>query len=83
MDVAKALQAICGVGKGHCWYCDQPLPAAEEAIRAGWDVQRISEERVPSIILVCPTCLRQKAELGEEGFLRILSQRTFHTVHSS
>jgi hypothetical protein len=80
MDVAKALQAICGAGKGHCWYCDRPLPAAEEAIRAGWDVQRISEEHVPSIILVCPTCLRQKAELGEEEFLSILSQSAFHTV---
>ncbi len=80
MDVPKALKAICSTGEGHCWYCDRRLPAAEEAVSTGWDVQRVQGERVASIILVCPTCLRQKQELGEEGFLRILSQRVLSTV---
>lgn len=79
-DVPKALEAICSTGDGRCWYCDEQLPRVEEAIRTGWDVQRIRGERVASIILVCPACLQQKMELGEEGFLHILSQRVFHTV---
>ncbi len=80
MDIHEALRAICSTGKGWCWYCDAKLPRAEEAIETGWDVQRVAGERVASIILVCPTCMRQKTELGEEGFLRILSQRVLHTV---
>lgn len=80
MDIHEALRAICSTGKGWCWYCDDKLPGAEEAIEAGWDVQRIPGERVASIILVCPTCRQQRAEVGEEGFLRILSQRVLHTV---
>jgi hypothetical protein len=75
MEVNHALRAICGTGKGCCWYCDKKLPTAEEAIRAGWDVQRVAEERVASIILVCPKCLSSKQELGEEGFLRHFSRR--------
>lgn len=75
MHVHEALRAICSTGEGCCWYCDRKLPEAEEAIETGWDVQRVNGERVASIILVCPSCLRQKAELGEEEFLRLLSLR--------
>lgn len=75
MDVREALHAICGTSKGRCWYCDVRLPLAEEAIYTGWDVQRVEGERVANIILVCPTCLREKEELGEEVFLRNLSLR--------
>lgn len=80
MDVAEALRAICSTGEGCCWYCDQRLPAEEEAIGTGWDVQRVEGERVASIILVCPTCLRQKKELGEERFLRNLSLRVCNST---
>ena len=76
MDVREALHAIGSTGKGRCWYCDVKLPRAKVAIRKGWDVQRIQNgEPVPSIILVCPTCLRERLELGEEEFLRSLSLR--------
>ncbi len=75
MDFDEALEAICSTGKGRCWYCDRRLPAAEEAIRTRWNVERVTEERVGSIILVCPNCARQKQELGEEGFLRRFSER--------
>jgi hypothetical protein len=81
MDIGAALTAICSAGGGHCWYCNHQVPAADEAIASGWDVQRIAEERVASIILVCPTCLRQKSELDEEGFPRLLSQRFLNTPH--
>ncbi len=80
MDVSQALRAICGTGKGRCWYCDEPLPAAEEAIRTGWDVQRVAGERVASIILVCGLCAREKRELGEEGFLRNFSRRVLSSA---
>jgi hypothetical protein len=76
MDVNAALEAICSTGKGRCWYCDRKLPAAEEAIRTRWDVQRVAGDRVASIILVCPECLREKAGLGEEAFLRNSTERT-------
>jgi hypothetical protein len=75
MNVPEVLQAIAGSGEGCCWYCDQRLPAAAEAIQSGWDVKRLEGDRVASIILVCPTCQRQKAEWGEEEFLRHLSLR--------
>jgi len=75
MNVPEALRAICTTGEGCCWYCDRKLPAAEEAIDTGWDVQRLNGERVASIILVCPACQREKEELGEEGFLRNLMLR--------
>lgn len=75
MDVHEALRAICSTGDGCCWYCDRKLPGADEAIGTGWDVKRVEGERVASIILVCPSCLRLQVELGEEGFLRSLSQR--------
>jgi hypothetical protein len=75
MNVAEALKAICTTRDGFCWYCDARLPEADEAISAGWDVKRLEGERVASIILVCPTCQAQRAELGEEEFLRNLSLR--------
>ena len=56
LDVHDALHAICSTGKGRCWYCDRRLPRVEEAVGAGWDVQRIEGECVASIILVCPKC---------------------------
>ena len=56
IDVAEALQAICARGKGRCWYCDAKLPGARRAIRAGWDVRKVDEHPVASIILVCPGC---------------------------
>ena len=75
MDVKAALHAIASTGKGRCWYCDDRLPRAIMAIRTGWDVQRIEGERVASIILVCPSCLQQKAECGEEEFHRRMARR--------
>jgi len=80
MNVNAALDAICSTGKGYCWYCDQKLPASEEAINAGWDVRRVAEERIASLILVCPNCRREKEESGEEGFLRGFSRRVLHAA---
>lgn len=60
IDVAAALHAICSTGKGRCWYCDGKLPGEAEALERGWDVQRFDEQPVASIILVCPTCLREQ-----------------------
>jgi len=57
VDVHAALEAIAGTGKGRCWYCDVRLPDAVQAMGDGWDVQRIDEHPVASIILVCPGCL--------------------------
>lgn len=76
MDVKEALRAICSTGEGYCWYCDRKLPEEEEAIRTGWDVRRIEGERVASIILVCPSCGKRKAEVGEEALLRDLALRS-------
>ena len=56
VNVHEALEAICGRGKGRCWYCDKDLPNARRAIRQGWDVQRLQDHAVASIILVCPDC---------------------------
>lgn len=63
LDVHGALHAICSTGKGRCWYCDRRLPRVEEAVGAGWDVQRVEGERVASIILVCPKCQPKRARL--------------------
>ncbi|MGO8819570.1 MAG: hypothetical protein ACLQVG_33465 [Terriglobia bacterium] len=63
LDVHDALHAICSTGKGRCWYCDRRLPRVEQAVRAGWDVQRIEGARVASIILVCPKCLLKSENL--------------------
>lgn len=75
MDVGEALRAICSTGEGYCWYCDRKLPEEKEAISTGWDVKRIEGERVASIILICPSCGKLSAELGEEGLLRDLALR--------
>jgi hypothetical protein len=56
LNVPDALHAICSTGKGRCWYCDRRLPRAQEAVRSGWDVQRVEGERVATIILICPRC---------------------------
>lgn len=56
LDVRDALHAICSTGKGRCWFCDRRLPREEEALRRGWDVQRIEGARVATIIIVCPAC---------------------------
>ncbi|MGH9432865.1 MAG: hypothetical protein ACRD3T_15110 [Terriglobia bacterium] len=64
IDVREALEAICGRGKGRCWYCDRDLPSARRAIRQGWDVQRLQDYTLASIILVCPDCRRQDQALS-------------------
>ncbi|HEV2492257.1 MAG TPA: hypothetical protein VG204_04205 [Terriglobia bacterium] len=69
VDVHEALEAICAHGHGRCWYCDARLRASGRALR-GWDVQRIEEQPVASIILVCPKCARRKARLGDAEFKR-------------
>ena len=80
MDVHGALHAIATTNEGYCWYCDRRLPlAGDEAVDDGWDVQRIPGERVASIILVCPACLHEKVESGEEGLLRSLALRVCNT----
>ena len=56
LDVDAALHAIFSTGKGRCWFCDRRLPRVAEAVRSGWDVQRVEGERVASIILICPRC---------------------------
>jgi len=61
IDVREALKAICTTGKGRCWHCDATLPKARRAIRAGWDVQRLDDYPVASIILVCPACIKSQA----------------------
>jgi hypothetical protein len=62
VDVHAALEAIAGTGKGRCWYCDVRLPDAAKALGDGWDVQRIDEHPVASIILVCPECLLREGQ---------------------
>ena len=75
MNVSEALDAIGTTGKGRCWHCDRKLPRAEVAIRKGWDVQRVFDHPIPSIILVCPTCLRKNGEMTRQEPLRSLSPR--------
>jgi hypothetical protein len=62
IDVREALKAICTTGKGRCWHCDLKLPKARRAIGDGWDVQRLEDYPVASIILVCPACLKSQAQ---------------------
>ena len=62
INVPEALKAITTTGKGRCWHCDARLPKARRAIREGWDVQRIDDYPVPSIILVCPACLKDQTQ---------------------
>jgi hypothetical protein len=73
IDVHEALKAICTTGKGRCWHCDAKLPKARHAVREGWDVQRIDDYPVASIILVCPACLRGHAR--GRGAASALSQK--------
>lgn len=63
LDVPGALHAICSTGKGRCWYCDRRLPRVGEAVRTGWDVQRVEGERVATIILICPRCQLKSEDL--------------------
>jgi hypothetical protein len=62
IDVREALKAICTTGKGRCWHCDAKLPKGRRAIREGWDVQRIDDYSMASIILVCPACLKGQSQ---------------------
>lgn len=77
IDVRAALKAICTTGKGRCWHCDAGLPKARRAIREGWDVQRIDDYPVASIILVCPACLRGQATEHSAAPARSQKQITF------
>ena len=71
VDVHAALEAIAGTGKGRCWYCDTKLPEAATAMGDGWDVQRIDDHPVASIILVCPECLLREGRVLPQGQVRI------------
>jgi len=73
LDVNGALYAICSTGRGRCWHCDRKLPGAEEAIGAGWYVQRVDRQPVASIILVCPKCRRKRSDAARKQLLRNLS----------
>jgi hypothetical protein len=66
VNVHEALEAICGRGKGRCWHCDRDLPSARRAIRQGWDVQRLQDHAVASIILVCPECKQREQGAAAE-----------------
>jgi hypothetical protein len=66
VDVREALHAICSTGKGRCWYCDLKLPEEARAVSEGWDVQRMEDHPVASIILVCPECLGRQ-DLPEDS----------------
>jgi len=80
LDVRAALEAICATGRGRCWHCDRKLPAAEEAVGAGWHIERLEGARVASIILICPKCRRKHAEAGKEEFLPKFSSPVCDTV---
>ena len=69
LHVPSALHAICSTGKGRCWYCDHRLPRAEEAVQAGWDVQRVEGQRVASIILICPKCQAEELKTSATTFV--------------
>ena len=80
LDVRGALYAICSTGRGRCWHCDRKLPSAEEAIGAGWYVQRVEGQPVASIILVCPKCRRKRLESGRKPYLRNLTPTVGNAV---
>jgi hypothetical protein len=79
VDVHAALEAIATTGKGRCWYCDMKLPEAAQAMSDGWDVQRIDQHPVASIILVCPECLLRE---GQDVTLRRLPVRALNTAQN-
>ena len=81
LDVHGALSAICSTGRGRCWHCDRKLPTAEEAIGAGWYVQRVEGQHVASIILVCPKCRRKKTEASRRQYLRTLPPPACNPAH--
>jgi hypothetical protein len=81
LDVNGALHAISSTGRGRCWHCDRKLPPAEEAIGAGWYVQRVEGQHVASIILVCPKCRRKRADSNRKQLLRNLSPSACDAVH--
>jgi Zn finger protein HypA/HybF involved in hydrogenase expression len=80
LDVRAALDAISSTGRGRCWHCERKLPPAEEAVDAGWHVQRVQGARVASIILVCPKCRRKRAKVSEEDVLRSFSPPACNVV---
>ena len=63
VNVQEAIEAIATTGKGRCWYCDARLPLADRAISEGWDVQRVDDYPVASIIIVCPECLERNSRV--------------------
>lgn len=71
VDVHAALDAIAGTGKGRCWYCDMKLPEAAKAMADGWDVQRIDDHPVASIILLCPECLLREGQTQPQDQVHI------------
>jgi hypothetical protein len=77
VNVHEAIEAIATTGKGRCWYCDARLPGAERAISEGWDVQRIDQQPVASIIIICPACLEQHSQL-----VRLRPGARHHRAHS-
>ena len=82
LDVHDALHAICSTGKGRCWYCDVKLPEAAKAMGDGWDVQRIDEHPVASIILVCPECLSHEGQTLPQGQVRVSANQATETFGS-
>jgi hypothetical protein len=52
----------------------------EEAIEAGWHVQRVKGVRVASIILVCPKCRRKRAGVAGRALLPNLSPPICNTL---
>ena len=80
LDVHAALYAIGSTGRGRCWHCDRRLPPVEEAIGAGWHVQRVPGQRVASIILICPKCRRKRTKAGKEEFVSNLSAPVCNAV---
>ena len=81
VNVHEALAAIATTGKGRCWHCDGKLPPAERAMDEGWDVQRIDEHPVASIILVCPECRRREAASRELPSLELKRGRHKPSQH--
>jgi hypothetical protein len=82
VDVHAALEAIAGTGKGRCWYCDVRLPEAAKAMGDGWDVQRIDEHPVASIILVCPECLLREGRASAQRPMQVPRAKAAEVISS-